>query len=492
MTINKFQGRTEEEAKAKAREELGAACVIMNVKEIKPKGLLGIFSHSTYEVTAAIEDDVLPKARANTVASVAPTAGGAAPAPGASKLNLVVDDDLDIKKISNENSTVASMNSIASPLHEATLKDAFKAVNDVIEKQNAKSSQSEEEPTAGNNNFEPLADTARKVHIVNETNATYQRPDAARPKVEYVKPTTIETVKEVEPESVGPKPKQIVEASPMNTSASSIQGENHTFVKTLYNVLLENEVQEKYINQVLEDMDRVLTTSRSLDSLLSSVYQKMVLKIGQPNTISIGGKRPKIVFFIGPTGVGKTTTIAKIASKFKVEEGKRVGLITADTYRMAAADQLRTYANILNIPMTVIYSGDELNDAIKKQVRESEELDLILVDTIGFSHKNEEQKKDMKALLEALDESYDKEVFLVLSATTKYKDLVDISKSYLDYTKFSLIFTKLDETTSYGNIFNLKLFTAAPLSYFTFGQNVPDDIEVVNAQRLVKQLLGGN
>ena len=260
----------------------------------------------------------------------------------------------------------------------------------------------------------------------------------------------------------------------------------------LYNVLLENEVQEKYINQVLEDMDKVLRTSHSLDNLLSNVYQKMVLKLGTPTRIVPGEKRPKVVFFIGPTGVGKTTTIAKIASKFKVEEGKRVGLITADTYRMAAANQLQTYANILGVPLNVIYSAEELLDTVKKQARENEDLDVILVDTIGFSHKNEEQRQDTKKLINALGEYYDSEVYLVLSATTKQKDLIDIADSYMEFAKFNLIFTKLDETKCLGNIFNMKQYTKAPLSYITVGQNVPDDIEIVNAQKLVKQLLGGN
>ena len=205
-----------------------------------------------------------------------------------------------------------------------------------------------------------------------------------------------------------------------------------------------------------------------------------------------GEKRPKVVFFIGPTGVGKTTTIAKIASKFKVEEGKKVGLITADTFRMAAANQLQTYANILGVPLNVIYSADELLDTVKRQNREYQDLDVILVDTIGFSHKNQDQKNDTKKLITALGDIYDSEVYLVLSATTKQKDLMDIADAYMEFTKFNLIFTKLDETKCLGNLFNMKQYTGSSLSYITTGQNVPDDIEIVNAQKLVKQLLGGN
>ena len=123
----------------------------------------------------------------------------------------------------------------------------------------------------------------------------------------------------------------------------------------------------------------------SVDHILSSIYQKMILKFGQPQPIEITEQKPKVVFFIGPTGVGKTTTIAKIASRFKVEKGKKVTLYTADTYRIAAADQLRTYANILDTPLNIVYSSEELNE----ELAQATEYDLVLIDTAGFSHKNE-------------------------------------------------------------------------------------------------------
>lgn len=462
MTINKYQGKTEEEAKQKAREELGSACVIMNVKEIKAKGISGLFKSSTYEVTAAIEEDAIP--RPKNVSTVKPVVSNNG---SARNFDAVADEEISIDAINEANA----------------LKDAFNAVNKVLNKENEikESVNPAPKPVAPEkeDDFEPLSSGVPKIQLID---ATYQKPKTA------VAPTKAQEAQRALEERLSAKSRPRFEEK----TGASIDNDNHVFVKMLYNVLLDNEVQEKYINQVLEDMDRILQTSHSLDNLLSSVYQKMVLKLGTPSTIKMGTKRPKIVFFIGPTGVGKTTTIAKIASKFKVEEGKNVGLITADTYRMAAADQLRTYANILDVPMNVIYSGEDLNEAVKKQTREYENLDVILVDTIGFSHKNEVQRKDMKNLLEALDNAYEKEVFLVLSATTKYKDLIAITNSYMEFTKFGLIFTKLDETTCYGNIFNIKLHTGAPLSYVTTGQNVPDDIDVVNTQKLVKQLLGGN
>ena len=118
-------------------------------------------------------------------------------------------------------------------------------------------------------------------------------------------------------------------------------------------------------------------------------------------------------------------------------------------------------------------------------------MDLVLVDTAGFSHKNQAQKDDLKKLLSNVGDEYEKEIYLVLSATTKYQDLKEIVDTYRGFTDFKIIFTKLDETSAYGNILNMKMYTGADLSYVTTGQNVPDDIEEIDSQKIVKTLLGG-
>ena len=152
-----------------------------------------------------------------------------------------------------------------------------------------------------------------------------------------------------------------------------------------------------------------------------------------------------------------------------------------------AAEQLRTYANILDTPLTVIYSSEEMNAAIERV----KDYDLVLVDTAGFSYKNEDQRKDMRNLIESLDDKYEKDVYLVLSATTKYRDLMEIVDKYHEISDYKIIFTKLDETSSYGSLLNIRMYSGADVSYVTTGQNVPDDIEIFQSQKIVKQLLGG-
>ncbi|MBQ1871129.1 MAG: flagellar biosynthesis protein FlhF, partial [Lachnospiraceae bacterium] len=138
-------------------------------------------------------------------------------------------------------------------------------------------------------------------------------------------------------------------------------------------------------------------------------------------------------------------------------------------------------------PLTIIYSADELKLAIDKV----KDADTILVDTAGFSHKSPDQKADTRKLIASLPQEIEKEVYLVLSATTKYRDLLEICDSYREISDYKLIFTKLDETSTYGNLFNIRMYTGASMSYVTTGQNVPDDIEVFDTQRIVKRLLGG-
>lgn len=418
MTINKFQGKTEEEAIAKAKQEFGENAVIMNVKEVKPKGLFRAFKNSTYEVTAAMEEKeqfVNPKRALQNTKKLHDS------------INLSADEKIDIPK-----------------------PEAKPDFRELIQKTMPNSSRMQEP----------------------EEKKIEQRLDDLSNRIEE---SLARTPKGEKPEA----------ENPVKEKPSS---EEFHFVRILYSTLLKNEVNEKYVNQILDEIEKFIRPGNSVDMILSNVYQKLILRFGQPKTIDLLGSKPKILFFVGPTGVGKTTTIAKIASKYKVEYDKKVAFITADTYRIAATEQLQVYANILDAPMAIVYSQAELNDSIAK----FEDYDLVFVDTAGFSHKNEKQRNDMKTLLGGVSEEYNKEVYLVLSATTKYMDLLDIVDSYREIADYKLIFTKLDETTTYGNLLNIKLYSGADLSYTTNGQNVPDDIEVFDTQKIVKKLLGGN
>jgi flagellar biosynthesis protein FlhF len=264
-----------------------------------------------------------------------------------------------------------------------------------------------------------------------------------------------------------------------------ISREDIPIINLIYNQLIENEVNEKVANKLMLGLNESLSKGNiKINELVSIIYKRIINELEDIETIDLSGEGPKIITFIGPTGVGKTTTIAKLASYYSINEGKSIGLITADTYRIAAVEQLRTYGNILNIPVSVVYSNEEIKESINK----FSDKDLIIIDTAGRSHKNNERQEDIKELLSLIPE---KEVYLVLSITTKYKDLISITERYKNIADYKIIFTKLDESISVGNILNIKNKTGAKLSYITFGQNVPDDIKEINPHNIAKSILGG-
>ena len=259
------------------------------------------------------------------------------------------------------------------------------------------------------------------------------------------------------------------------------------FLRLIEKTLLDNDVEPQYVEEVMEEARKLKKPGISIDYMLSSIYQKLILKFGQTDRIEKESDTAEIVFFLGPTGVGKTTTIAKLASRLSVQQKKRVALITTDTYRVKAAEQLRTYADILNVPFKIVYVLDDMRAALE----ELKNFDFILVDTAGHSPKNDDQIEAQRQFIDVAKEVLKIKVYLVLSATTKYKDLLNIAENYSRIVRYQLIFTKLDETTSLGNMLNLKLKTGSAISYITNGQDVPDDIDVFNPQSIVRILLGG-
>lgn len=405
MIIKKFTAKTEQDAVAAAKKELGEGVVVMNVKNVKKKGFFSFLRPPMVEVTVALEEE-------------------------------------------SEKYTAA-----------------VSAINNVIaSSQNKETELAKSAPTA-----------AAEPPVKRESSAIEEKLDSLQSLLEQQLARPEEEKSEKE------------EKENREQEEQKEESETDKFKKLLHRTMLENEVDDKYAREIIEEISQIDKPNLPFDYALANIYQKMILKFGKPNGITPASNGIKMVFFIGPTGVGKTTTIAKIASKFRVDEKKKVALLTADTYRIAAAEQLRTYANILEVPFRVIYTVEELDKAME----DFKDYDYILVDTAGHSHQNSTQKDNMSNFIHSVDDKVEREVYLVVSATTKYRDLISIADSYKEMADYKLIFTKLDETTTLGNLLNLRLYTGASLSYVTYGQNVPDDIEDFNPQKTVKRLLGG-
>jgi flagellar biosynthesis protein FlhF len=192
----------------------------------------------------------------------------------------------------------------------------------------------------------------------------------------------------------------------------------------------------------------------------------------------------RIISLIGPTGVGKTTTIAKLAASFKLRQGLKVGLITIDTYRIAAVDQLKTYAQIIEVPLRVVLSADELKTAIG----EMQNLDVLLIDTAGRSQNDQPRLNQLRAFLDA---ACPDEVHLVVSATANRRCARATVEKFMPLGVGRVIVTKLDEAACFGTVLNIPIAGNVALSYVTTGQDVPDDIALADPRRLADCIIEG-
>lgn len=272
------------------------------------------------------------------------------------------------------------------------------------------------------------------------------------------------------------------------SSHNSISGERryeNNMVQVFYDTLVGQGVTEEIATEILKDINLVDDSEEiDINLIVKIVYNTIINILGEPSVVDVkGANGPSVIFFIGPTGVGKTTTIAKLSSLFVLEDNAKLGLITADTYRIAAVEQLKTYAEILAIDVGVVYNSQDLETCFDKM---RGKYDLILIDTAGRSHKNSETVQELSDMLSIIPDS---EKYLVLSLTTRYEDLIQIIKTYSGVTDFKLIFTKLDEAGQLGVVLNICYLTKKKISYITNGQNVPDDISTIKPEQIARALL---
>ncbi len=252
-----------------------------------------------------------------------------------------------------------------------------------------------------------------------------------------------------------------------------------------YQLLIENQVAEDIASQLIDEIKRAVPCEKWEDpqvmrSALASQIANMVPTAGPLEMSS--DDRPYVVVLVGPTGVGKTTTIAKLAAHYSLRMKKRVGLVTIDTYRIAAVDQLRTYAEILNVPLKVVLSPSELDGAI----RDMSDFDLVLVDTAGRSQNDAIRLNELKRFLADLGS---KEVHLVLSTTSNQANLLQAAERFCGLGVDRIIFTKLDEGVGVGVMLNVIRRVNRKISYLTNGQEVPDHIQVGRPEDVANLIL---
>jgi flagellar biosynthesis protein FlhF len=252
----------------------------------------------------------------------------------------------------------------------------------------------------------------------------------------------------------------------------------------LFAELIDADLGEELARELVERVRTETPDAELTDPVLvrARIARMVESEIAIAGPIRIHPGHRRIVALVGPTGVGKTTTIAKLAAHYRLKEKRRVGLVTVDTYRIAAVEQLRTYADIIDLPMQVVSTPREMREAI----RQLDGLELILMDTAGRSPRDEIKIQELKAFL---TEARADEVHLVLSSGAGARTLVETAQRFAAVGTTALILTKLDEATGLGNLLPLVRTSKLPLSYVTNGQNVPDDIEKADSRRLARLIL---
>ncbi|HLR14549.1 MAG TPA: flagellar biosynthesis protein FlhF [Bacillota bacterium] len=252
-----------------------------------------------------------------------------------------------------------------------------------------------------------------------------------------------------------------------------------------YQYLIDQEVDADLAEDILlsiqQTCDQDLISARDIKS---SVQKEIARRLKDVKTSGITFDE-HIVHFIGPTGVGKTTTLAKIAAKAKLENNKKVAFITTDTYRIAAIEQLKTYARILEVPIKVAYSKVEYDEAIKS----FSNYDQIYVDTAGRNYREHQFVEDVTHLIEGEDR--DQVTMLVLSSSSKAKDVLAIYDQFKHIGNQSVIFTKVDETRQFGSLLNISLLKDNHIAYMTNGQDVPDDVIEAHPESIASYVMRG-
>ncbi len=263
-------------------------------------------------------------------------------------------------------------------------------------------------------------------------------------------------------------------------------------MKEMLNTVIKSGGKEDHKDNTLEVLlssldlndDNIAEICRRYNSITEELEDKEKLHRILMDMVQVDGERKtRVEILVGPTGVGKTTTIAKLAGRFSLYDHLKVGLITIDTYRIGAVEQLKTYAEIMNLPFRVVMTMKDMETA----VAEMQDRDVILIDTTGRSSKNAMQISELRAFIDKVKAD---SIYLVMSCTTKNSDIDLITKGYSQLNYNGVILTKLDETSTYGSILNILRSSGKPLSYVTIGQSVPDDIKVMTADEISKIILG--
>jgi flagellar biosynthesis protein FlhF len=467
MRVKRYLVDTMPEAMLQIRHDLGSDAVILSTKETKIGGFLGMFKQKKIEVVAAVEEEAQKPSKAQ-------------PSPAAPSLAVPK------QAVPKAYQKTAEITSGAGTPQSQTA--ALKATD-------AGHPETSAEQAAANESIAPPAAKAAEPSKDGSPPAVGTMP-SPQPEAPSIAPPRVQPA--LMPERAldekgrsSAEDKLLEELREMKAWMAKISRQS-AMQRTLPDVLeklqdrlfrqdIEASLIQEWIGEAFEHWEE---KGRSLSDADMESFIRDRIKGFLAERFGGGiAPRTKMVYVAGPTGVGKTTTIAKLAAEQLFRYHRKVGFITSDTYRISAVEQLRTYASILNVPLEVVQSPGDMQRAMERL----DYCDLILMDTAGRNYRNELLVSELQSLLPPVERS---ETYLVLSLTSKSQDMKKIAEHFSKYGLDKVIFTKLDETGSYGPILNLLKEFPFRLSYMTNGQNVPDDL-LLPGEKLLSDLLLG-
>ena len=450
------------EAMKKLRMEHGDEAIPISHKYVKQGGFFNsrLFAKDVVELTAAVKEQKIFQPQMVKKSTI----------------DFVVDDKTEIPRHNNVREIIdrAVALSTATLSNEESKKEFKKEINkefnvDSIKKsidtanENLNSFKNHELFSNPDDSMdEKVAETAPNNNISNDKSAIDKR--------------TIAVNIEHEVNEIRAALNKLLEIDSKNRTGTEDENKNFSSVRDMLRL---NDFDPEDCEIIIKDVKNSISKEDQKDKYKIEKSLKDIIKnkIITTGPIKKGNKK-KVIMFIGPTGVGKTTTMAKLGAINSLREGKKISFITIDNYRIAATEQLKKYAEIMRIPIHVISDQRHFKDVIEK-----EKSDIIMVDTSGRSHNNELKISEIKSFADNIE--YDFEKILCVSANTKKNDLKDIFRAF-DVVKFdSVIITKVDETSFIGNVIDIADKYNKPISYFTDGQEVPNDIHVANSDEIV-------